>query len=207
MIQFASHKYLDEALKKAGASRKTRALFRAIYAVAQGQARVQGVDGKRYSRTFKLRRGVVQGDIISPWLFILALDQLIKTQDTEGQGVSVGEIHSLKVLGYADDAAMLERTTEEMTCRLTNFADKSNALADMKVKLNKTFSQIVQEQDPIAAPTEEEITAKESKYAHACEYAKAGCGERFKTRTGMKIATKWTQYHQFLVKEREDSTR
>ena len=182
-----SHKYLDVALKKAGASRKTRALFRAIYSVAQGQARVQGVEGKRYSRTFKLNRGVVQGDIISPWLFMLALDQLVQTQDKEGQGVSVGTIHKLKVLGYADDAAMLAWTTDEMTARLTNFADKSLALADMKVKLNKAFTQIVQEQEPVAEPTEEEIIDKEQKYSHACEYEKAGCGERFKTKTGMKI--------------------
>ena len=41
-----SHKYLDEALRKAKASRKTRALFRAIYAAAQGAARVRGTDDK-----------------------------------------------------------------------------------------------------------------------------------------------------------------
>ena len=62
-----SHKYIDAALKKAKASRKTRAIFRAIYAVAQGQARVQGADGYHYSKTFKLCRGVVQGDSSSSW--------------------------------------------------------------------------------------------------------------------------------------------
>ena len=40
-----SHKYLDNALRRAGASRKTRAIFRAIYKAAAGTARVNGTDG------------------------------------------------------------------------------------------------------------------------------------------------------------------
>ena len=48
-----SHKFLDLSLKNAGASRKTRAMFRAIYAVAEGTARVRGLHGKRvYSKVF-----------------------------------------------------------------------------------------------------------------------------------------------------------
>ena len=43
-------------------------------------ARVRDVnDGlNMYSEIFKVRRGVVQGDIISPVLFILALDQIMQ---------------------------------------------------------------------------------------------------------------------------------
>ena len=39
-----SHKYLDSALAKAGASRKSRAIFRAIYRAASGTARVNGTN-------------------------------------------------------------------------------------------------------------------------------------------------------------------
>ena len=47
-----SHKFLDRSLKNAKASRKTRALFRAIYAAAEGIARVKGLDGKHiYSQS------------------------------------------------------------------------------------------------------------------------------------------------------------
>ena len=94
-----SHRFFDAALGNAGATRKTRALFRTIYAAAQGAARIQGEDGKiSMSKSFAVRRGVIQGDIISPVLFILALDQLIQSVDTEGQGVSVGAINELRVL-------------------------------------------------------------------------------------------------------------
>ena len=72
-----SHKFLDESLKNAGASRKTRAMFRAIYAAAEGTARVRGLNGNQvYSESFKVRRGVIQGDIISPIFFILAMEQI-----------------------------------------------------------------------------------------------------------------------------------
>ena len=54
-----SHVFLDRALEKAKASRKTRALFREIYRAAQGAARVKGVDGQlTFSKTFEIEREV-----------------------------------------------------------------------------------------------------------------------------------------------------
>ena len=160
-----SHRFLDAALGKAGAKRKTRALFRTIYAAAQGAGRVQGEDGKiSMSKYFSVRRGVIQGDIMSPVLFILALDQLIQEVDTDGQAVKVGTIKELRVLGYADDAAMIGPDVEQMTVRLTKFADASKSLSDMELKMSKTFSHHVCRQDKMAAVTPEEIKAKEQEY-------------------------------------------
>ena len=83
-----SHKFIDMVLTRAGASRKTRAIFRAIYEVARGMVRVNGVLGKKiFSEAFEINRGVVQGDIVSPVLFILALDQLVQCYDKAGTGV------------------------------------------------------------------------------------------------------------------------
>ena len=139
-----SHKFLDRALKKAGASRKTRALFRATYDAAEGAVRLASKDGKiSLSKHFNIARGVIQGDIISPIFFILALDQLIQTVDTDGEGVSVGHIRSIRVLGYADDVAMIEKEVEDMSKRLTKFADTAVKHADMKTKLAKTNSRLL----------------------------------------------------------------
>ena len=105
-----SHKFMDRTLKTVGASRKSRAIFRAIYKTATGIARVRGIDGKyEFSGTFSVCRGVIQGDIIPPVLFILALDQLIQTTDKSGDGVKCDKILKIRVLGYADDAALAER--------------------------------------------------------------------------------------------------
>ena len=129
-----SHRFLDNALKKAGASRKTRGLFRAIYTAAEGAARIRGTDGKfTFSKTFDVNRGVIQGDIISPIFFIIALDQLVQNYDLGGSGVAVGHIHEIRMLGYADDAAMCDETVENLTVRLTKFADAAQAESDMKV--------------------------------------------------------------------------
>ena len=64
---------------------------------------------------------------MSPLLFILALDQLVQCYDKAGDGVNFGNQLTYRVLGYADDAAMLENRIEEMTERLTTLADKSKS--------------------------------------------------------------------------------
>ena len=183
-----SHKFLDAALKKANASRKTRAMFRVIYAAAQGAARVLGKDGKYIlSKVFEIARGVIQGDIISPIFFIIALAQLVQEYDTSGTGISIGHINAIRVLGYADDAAMTEWRVQDMTTRLTEFADAAVEHADMKVKLSKTYSQIVCRQEKVGALTEEAIKKMMKSYKYACTFAKAGCTQRFKTKKGMAI--------------------
>ena len=123
-----SHKFLDESLKKAGASRKTRAIFCAIYAAAEGTgtARVRGLNGNNiYSESFKVRRGVIQGDIISPIFFILAMEQIFRVHDKNPEGVSLGNYLQVGVLGYADDAALLSSTTSKMSTRLSNVSHGS----------------------------------------------------------------------------------
>ena len=118
-----SHKFLDEALKKAGASNKTRAMFRAMYKAASAHTIVSDVDGgKVRSATFQINRGVVQGDIVSPLYFILALQLILERCDISAdKGVSFGG-HNVHTLGYADDAALLDETPEITTKRVTAIA-------------------------------------------------------------------------------------
>ena len=54
-----SHRLLDESLAAANASDKSRAIFRAIYTEAAGEM-------------VSIKRGVVQGDIASPYILVLA---------------------------------------------------------------------------------------------------------------------------------------
>ena len=143
-FDWISHKFLDKSLASANASRKSRAIFRAIYAVAAGVAKVKGTDGKIiFSKAFDIGRGVVQGDIVSPVLFILALDQLFQKYDAYGRGVCCGETLTIKTLGYADDVALVETSTDEMTKRFTILTDKSFSETDMQVQMDKTYSQHV----------------------------------------------------------------
>ena len=74
-----SHKFIDTALADAGVSAKSRAIFRAIYKAASATTRVADTDGKYVqSKSFPIRRGVVQGDITSPLYFVIDLQLILK---------------------------------------------------------------------------------------------------------------------------------
>ena len=104
---------------------------------------------------FKISRGVLQGDILSPLFFILTLEYILRMHDTtHSKGVNLGgsRIHTL---GYADDLALTDNgnatgrnpiaSTSERT---TSIAAVSRERADMKVKITKTKVMYVRAQDP-----------------------------------------------------------
>ena len=191
-----SHKFLDSALNSAGASRKSRAIFRAIYAAASGIAKVKGTAGKIiFSAAFDIARGVVQGDIVSPVLFILALDQLFQKYDLNAKGVSCGEILTLQTLGYADDAALAEDTVEQMTKRFTVLANKSLAEADMQVRMDKTYTHHVCRGGEVTV-TEEEIKKENDKLKVGCDF----CNRKFETKRAMHIH-RASCIHQYVVSD------
>ena len=106
------HKFLDQSLK---AARKTRTIFKAIYDVAVGVAKVRDLNGKTiYSEQFEIRRGVIQGDIMSPVFFVLAMEQIFRRHDAGSDGVDVGNHLHIGVLGYADDAALISSSPSTM---------------------------------------------------------------------------------------------
>ena len=181
-----SHKFLDKSLKKAGASRKTRAIFRAIYDAAEGTARVRGLNGNNiyiYSESFKVRRGVIQGDIISPIFFILAMEQIFRVHDKNPDGVSLGNYLQVGVLGYADDAALLSLSTSKMSTRLSNVSRGSREDADMTLHKGKTKTMHVRKQECLAPPTVDAIKKTEGAYKHVCKF----CDRRCKTLRGLRI--------------------
>ena len=145
-----SHKYLDRALQKAGASIKSRRMFRAIYSAASAVTKVESIDGKIVmSPTFPIRRGVVQGDITSPLYFILALELILKEHDTNPhKGVDFGgtKVHTL---GYADDAALLGYDASTATARVSQISEGSRKDADMHISVPKTKCMHVRSQEPV----------------------------------------------------------
>ena len=162
---------MDYTLAKAGASRKCRAIFRSIYAAVSGVVRVRSTDGKFvFSGSFDIGRGVIQGGIVSPVLFIMALDQLVQEFDKTDDGVECGRILNIRVLGYADDAALAERHVEKMTTRLTDLADASRDRADMSMNMDKTFTHHVHRRDSKPAVTKAAAKKVQAKYSHQCEF-------------------------------------
>ena len=152
-----SHRFLDEALKKAGTSNKSRAMFRAMYEAASAYTAIADTDGgKVRSKKFQINRGVVQGDIVSPLYFILALQLILERHDTdEDKGVQFGG-HTVHTLGYADDAALIDKTVAAATKRITAIAQGSRRDADMEISKAKTEVMHVREQGRVSRATAQE---------------------------------------------------
>ena len=83
------------------------------------------------SESFPIRCGVVQGDIISPVYFILALELILRKYDTHpNKGIDFGgrRIHTM---GYSDDAVLIDTDPDTVTVRVTLIVIDSLADVDM----------------------------------------------------------------------------
>ena len=181
-----SHKFIDRALKDAGAPPKVRAMFRAVYAAATAYATAPTTDGKKInSPTFEINRGVLQGDITSPVYFILALELILRLHDQQPEGVPLLDT-IISTLGYADDLGLLNKGDadgiKKASERITAIAIGSKADADMKVSLPKTKVLHVREQDPITDTTNAEAISQ-------CKFEcpNIGCSFVFASKTGLNI--------------------
>ena len=175
-----SHRFLDESMAESKCRYKTRAIFRAIYRSATAQVRVQPPGGGDPIKTkpFDVNRGVVQGDIFSPVCFIVALECLMRKADAGG-GVTMLQVF-LSKLEYADDAALINRTCEEASERVSRLARKARELADMEISIPKTEAMLVRKdvrKDKIEA---EEFT--DMGFKHVCDW----CGMSYPTKDGLR---------------------
>ena len=57
--------------------------------------------------------------------------------------MKVNTIHEMRVIDYADDAALTDTIVIVMTTRLILFTNECLTRTDMKLKSSKTFTQIV----------------------------------------------------------------
>ena len=183
-----SHRFIDTALREAKVPIKIRAMYRAIYQAASAYTTVPSADdGKQVkSKSFKIRRGVVQGDITSPLYFILALELILRIHDNvPGKGVPLGSV-IIHTLGYADDAALIDFGDEEgvrrASARVTSIEAGSKADADMVISIKKTKALHVREQEKHSKTTAEEAN-KLCKFV--CPHVQ--CNHRFMTKHGMMI--------------------
>ena len=78
--------------------------LRALLDLYQRQVLRTSWNGK-FSRSFSPSNGIRQGGVISPLLFCVYMDELLKRLETEGVGCWIGK-HFYGCLGYADDLTL-----------------------------------------------------------------------------------------------------
>ena len=92
------HNVLLKHLYKSGINGKAWRVIGAFYEEVEASVRL----GTRHSEKFHLERGVKQGAVLSPLLFLLVIDSLLVDLESSGTGALLNSVY-LGSLGHADD--------------------------------------------------------------------------------------------------------
>ncbi|VDP83735.1 unnamed protein product, partial [Schistosoma mattheei] len=86
------------------------------------------VHGEESTKSFEVKTGVSQGCLLSPFLFLLVIDWIMKTSTSEGKrGIQWTARMQLNDLDFADDLALLSHT-QQQTQKTTSVAAASAAV-------------------------------------------------------------------------------
>ena len=113
------------------------------------------VHGQQLSESFQVQTGVRQGCLLSPFLFLLAIDWIMKETTSQGRNgirwTLMGPNTQLDDLDFADDLALLSSTRQQMQVK-TNIRAEKSAQIGQHVNTVKTKVMRVnnQSQEPIS---------------------------------------------------------
>ena len=109
---------------------------------------------------------------------------IFKLHDTDEAGVTVGNPpHEVRIssLEYADDAGLLDETTEQASTRVTAIANGSRDDAAMEISIPKTKSMHIHKRINVSETTEQDIS--KMGFEHVCP----NCERDFPTKRGLAI--------------------
>lgn len=132
-----SREKLWSCLEELEVSPKLRKVIKSVYRRVTGEVRIKSVK----SSEFEMQRGIKQGDSLSPFLFNIYMDRILKLCKRNMPKVTVGYRNmcpiQLQSLLYADDIILLADSRESTQ----KILDKWNEIIqqmDMKVNTEKT---------------------------------------------------------------------
>ena len=95
------------------------------------------VAGGQLSDPFEVTTGVRQGCLLSPFLFLLAVDWIMRQTADQGNGIQWTFTEKLDDLDFADDLALLSHSHSQMQ-RKTETLDRISARTGLKIHAGKT---------------------------------------------------------------------
>ncbi|XP_072051533.1 uncharacterized protein [Amphiura filiformis] len=115
------------------------------------------------SNHIHIKRGVRQGDTISPKIFTAAMEEIFKKLDLEKQGINIdGEW--LTDLRFADDVALTTTSVKDMEIQLNGLNSESKKIG-LKIHKGKTkFMTNFETNEPIVVETDEIEKVESYKY-------------------------------------------
>ncbi len=105
----------------------------------------------------RIERGVLQGDVLSPMCFIIALDRIFRRHNSRTAGISITSTLRIDKLEYADDVALLDGNAEVAQERLSLLNPAANSEGVLNIAAHKSFVQHVQKVQRVTRTTEEDV--------------------------------------------------
>lgn len=112
--------------------------IRQLYDDSKGAVIVNG----KMSSEFRITTGVLQGDVLAPFLFIIAVDYImVKSENDFGFRLSTTKssrvFSNIADLDYADDIALLESNTSRATAQVNELASNAREVG-LEINIKKT---------------------------------------------------------------------
>ena len=153
---------------------------------------------------FNIEKGVRQGCILSPHLFNIYTEHIMRKSDIEGMGINIG-IRSLTDLRYADGTALLADNITSMK-RIMHRVDTAGKKAGVELNAKKTkVMQLNSEEEKSVHLNKTDLeNVDDFKYLGSIKSHDGNCNKDMRTRLGM-VKHRMTQLNK-LWKNRGIST-
>lgn len=122
---------IERALNNCRIDSRYRMLMHNIYKNA-----TMTIQLEKTTKPIPIKRGVRQGDVISPKLFTLALEDVFRAMDWTNMGLNING-KNLNHLRYADDVVIIASTFEQLQTMLAELARESEKVG-LKMNYTKT---------------------------------------------------------------------
>lgn len=153
------HTQIWKALKEQGIEHKYIRIIRNIYKHSSACIQLE-----RKGSTFRIQKGVRQGDPLSPRLFLAALEMIFKNLEWDNLGLKI-DGRTLTHLRFADDIVLFANTSEELEKMINELAAESIKVG---LKLNPDKTKIMTNNKKIP------ITVAEAPISYVDEYIYLG---------------------------------
>ena len=145
------------------------------------------------SDTFKISQGVRQGGVVSPLLYIVYIDELIKRLRQARLGVVVNGNYS-GVLAFADDVCLIAESTHELQAML-DIAAKYASDWEYGYNASKSVYMIFSNQDT-QTPSEEQLLLGNNPVEYQHEHTYLGITSGHAIRSGMRMSRTRVCWHE-----------